>query len=60
MAKYFESRSLEKDAVTIKEKYGAFAEVYAETRSEAAETVGDDASKKHWERVAATVEGKSE
>ena len=59
-AEYPESRRLKQDADAIKEKYGPFAEVYAETRSEASETVGDDANKKHWERIAAAVTGESE
>jgi hypothetical protein len=51
-----DAERLIEDARTVEEKYGPFAEVYAESRSEAADIAGDEAAKKHWESVADTVE----
>jgi hypothetical protein len=52
-----DSRRLKEDVDAIEEKYGAFADVYAESRSEAAETAGDEDAKRHWEKVAAAMKG---
>ncbi len=41
------------DADAIEEKFGSFAEVYAENRIEAADAAGNDAGKDHWQKVAA-------
>lgn len=43
------------DADAIEEKFGSFAEVYAENRIEAAEIAGNDSGKEHWKKVAATL-----
>ena len=45
-----------KDADALEDKFGEFADVYAETRREAAEMAGRETDTKHWEKVAATVE----
>ena len=48
------------DAEAIEEKYGAFAEVYAENRIEAADIAGNDAGKSHWQKVAAALPGEDD
>lgn len=45
------------DAEAIEEKFGSFAEVYAENRIEAADMAGNEAGKEHWKKVAATLPG---
>ena len=47
-----EPRNLESDVDAIKQKFGAFAEVYAENRSEAAGRAGNEAGEEHWKNVA--------
>lgn len=49
-------RTVEKDAEVLQEKFGPFADVYAQARSEAAEIAGDEAAGVHWQDVAATVD----
>ena len=44
--------SLESDVVTIRQRFGPFAEVYAENRSEAAGRAGNIAGEQHWKNVA--------
>ncbi|MFL6728416.1 MAG: hypothetical protein ACJ8E3_01415 [Sphingomicrobium sp.] len=46
----------EKDASAVEAKFGDFADVYAEARSEAAEIAGNKPGKHHWEEVAANVD----
>lgn len=44
---------LESDVDAIRQKFGPFAEVYAESRSEAAAAaVGNEAGEEHWRNVA--------
>lgn len=50
-----EQNSPDADAEAIEEKFGSFAEVYAENRIEAADIAGNDAGKEHWKKVAATL-----
>ena len=49
-------RRPEQDAEDLERKFGEFADVYAETRSEAAEIAGDEAAEEHWEQVATVIE----
>ena len=49
-------RRVEQDAEDLERKFGEFANVYAETRSEAAEIAGDEAAEEHWEQVATVIE----
>ena len=42
----------QRDADAIRHKFGPFAEVYAENRSEAAGLAGNDAGERHWKSVA--------
>ena len=44
---------LECDAAEIKHRYGPTAKFYAETRSAAADMVGNQPGKEHWKKVAA-------
>lgn len=53
-------RPAEQDAEALEQKFGEFADVYAETRGEAAEIAGDRAAEKHWEQVAATIDDEDE
>ena len=46
------NESAENDADAIKQKFGPLAEVYAESRSEAAAAAGNHAGEKHWKHVA--------
>jgi hypothetical protein len=55
MADKAEEKNPAADADAIEEKFGSFAEVYAENRIEAADIAGNDAGKEHWEKVAATL-----
>jgi hypothetical protein len=48
--------SVERDAELVEQKFGPFANVYAETRSEAAEIAGNAAAEEHWQEVAAKVD----
>lgn len=48
--------SARKDAEALEDKFGAFAAVYAQARSEAAEIAGDTAGEDHWEAVAESLE----
>ena len=50
-----EQNSPAADADAIEEKFGSFAEVYAENRIEAADIAGNDAGKEHWQEVAAEI-----
>ena len=43
--------AVERDAEALEDKFGAFAEVYAENRSDAAELAGDEAAGAHWKKV---------
>ena len=52
-----EPERLESDVDAIKQKFGPFAEVYAENRSEAAATAGNGAGERHWRAVAEIAEG---
>jgi hypothetical protein len=47
--------NLNEDVEAIETKYGPFAEVYADSRAEAAHIAGNETGKKHWERVATTL-----
>lgn len=40
-----------KDADTVERKFGELADVYAETRREAAEIAGDEQRERHWKEV---------
>ena len=51
-----EATIVKKDAEASEQKFGALADVYAETRSEAAEVAGDEAGEEHWRKVAATID----
>lgn len=44
--------SVESDVDAIKQKFGPFAEVYAENRIEAAAAAGNVAGEQHWKTVA--------
>lgn len=48
--------AVEQDAEAIEDKFGAFAEVYAENRKEAADLAGDDAAEAHWRKVEQVLE----
>lgn len=41
-----------KDAAAVERKFGELADVYAETRREAAEIAGDERRERHWKEVA--------
>ena len=47
--------SIEKEADQVEAKYAANAEVYADSRSEAAQIAGNQAAKEHWDEVADTL-----
>ena len=49
-------KEVEHDAEVLKEEFGEFAEVYAETRSEAADIAGEKADEDYWRKVAQNVE----
>ena len=49
-------KRIENDAEAIKDKFGPFAEVYADNRSDAAELAGDDAAGEHWKKVGETLD----
>ena len=49
-------KPIESDAESIQEKYGEDADLYAETRSEAASQAGRKQDAKHWQRVAKEVD----
>lgn len=51
---------IEKDAEQLEEKYESNADVYAETRSEAAQISGDQAARDHWEEVVETLRKRSD
>ena len=51
-----DSESLESDVDAIKQKFGPLAEVYAESRSEAAARAGNAAGEDHWKTVAEIAE----
>jgi hypothetical protein len=51
-----DKKNTEKDAQAVKDKFGPFADIYAESRSDAAEVTGDEAAEQHWDEVAATVQ----
>ncbi|HKX91578.1 MAG TPA: hypothetical protein VJM15_04035 [Sphingomicrobium sp.] len=55
-----DERKTEDDAQAVKDKFGSFADVYAESRSDAAEITGDEAAEQHWDEVAATVQDEPE
>jgi len=55
-----ETNGVEKDADAVEQKFGQFADVYAEARSEAAQIAGHQTDKEHWQEVAATVEESDE
>ncbi|HEX6742043.1 MAG TPA: hypothetical protein VF079_09670 [Sphingomicrobium sp.] len=46
----------EEDAAVIEQKFGDFADVYAQSRIEAAEIAGDEPRKDHWEEVDARLD----
>lgn len=52
--------TVKEDAQALERKFGALAEVYAETRSEAAEIAGDEAAEEHWRQVAASIDDQSD
>lgn len=47
--------TLKCDAQLIEQKYGPWAEIYAESRSAAAGMAGNKAGKEHWKRVAGKI-----
>ena len=47
-----EAERLESDVDTIKKRFGPLAEVYAESRSEAAGMAGNEAGEQHWKTIA--------
>jgi len=48
------------DATVVEAKFGDLADVYAEARREAAELMGNERAKDHWEDVADTVDGEDD
>jgi len=48
---------VEKEAEALEQKYQSDALAYAQTRSEDAQSRGDEDSKEHWQDVAAILEG---
>lgn len=48
---------VDQDAEAIAGKFGPFAEVYAENRSDAAELAGDEAAEEHWRKVEQALDG---
>lgn len=51
-AEKLDPQNPESDVDALKQKFGAFAEVYAESRSEAAGRAGNEAGEEHWKNVA--------
>lgn len=47
-----DSSAIEEDAKALERKWGAFAEIYAQNRSEAAGVLGNQPGKEHWKMVA--------
>jgi hypothetical protein len=48
------------DAAAVEAKFGDFADVYAEARSEAAQMTGNEPGEDHWKEVADTVDGEDD